>query len=342
MSCYHPLKGFPIGLTENGKTKYKVTSYECTHVYSRLGSDKWLAESGIPFKSHDRKIVEDFIEIPCGQCLGCRLQYSREWANRCMLELEYHDSAYFVTLTYDDDNVPRSFYSDPETGEAFESLTLVKRDFQLFMKRLRKRFGEDKIRFFMSGEYGSTTFRPHYHAIIFGLHLDDLTEFANSNLGHKYYNSQSLSECWQKGYAVVAPVTWETCAYTARYVMKKLKGSEAVFYENFNLQPEFTLMSRKPGIAYQWYREHPDVYDFDYINLATEKGGLKFKPPKYYDRLFDVENPEKSAEVKAIRKKMAIEIQKAKLQRTDLDYTQMLEVEERNKAAKIKCLERSL
>ena len=114
------------------------------------------------------------VPLPCGQCIGCRIDYSRQWANRCLLELKYHDSAWFCTFTYDDDHVPRTYYPDPETGEAIPALTLQKRDFQLLMKRIRKKFENDKIRFFMSGEYGSQTFRPHYHAILFGLHLDDL------------------------------------------------------------------------------------------------------------------------------------------------------------------------
>ena len=97
------------------------------------------------------------IKLPCGQCIGCRLDRSRQWANRCMLELQYHDSAFFVTLTYDDFHVPKSYYADPETGEAYTSLTLCKRDFQLWMKRLRKKFSEDKIRFFACGEYGGQT-----------------------------------------------------------------------------------------------------------------------------------------------------------------------------------------
>lgn len=334
MPCYHPLKAVPSGLTEKGKTNY------------RFLSDSFLMEfkirNGYDFPSSAIQL------LPCGQCLGCRLEYSRQWANRCMLELQYHDSSYFVTLTYDDEHVPRAWYSDKETGEAFQSLTLVKRDFQLFMKRLRKRFSDDHIRFFMSGEYGGTTFRPHYHAIVFGLHLDDLRLYKKSPQGFSYYNSPSLQACWSDkegnplGFAVVAEVTWETCAYTARYVMKKLNGKEAQFYADFNIQPEFTLMSRKPGIARRYYDDHPDIYDHEYINVATEKGGRKFRPPRYYDQLFDLENPERMQEIKSIRQKMAIAAQDAKLQRTTLCSDELLAVEERAKENQIKSLRRSL
>lgn len=291
---------------------------------------------------------DNFLKLPCGQCSGCRIQRSREWANRCMLELQYHDSAYFVTLTYDDAHVPRSYYPDPETGEAMTSLTLVKRDFQLFMKRLRKRFSDDKIRFFMAGEYGGQTFRPHYHAIIFGLHLDDLVLYKKSPQGFSYFNSPSLQSCWCDsegmpiGFAVAAEVTWETCAYTARYVMKKLNGAEAQFYTDFNIQPEFTLMSRKPGIARQYFDDHPDIYEKEYINVSTEKGGLKFRPPRYYDKLYDLEHPEEMQAIKDVRQKLAAEAQKAELQRTSLTEEQYLAVQEHSFDRKIKSLRRPL
>lgn len=335
LACYHPLKAIATGAkTINGKTVYKFLS------------DYYLMEYKF---SHGHPYPEDRIQyIPCGQCVGCRLEYSRQWANRCMLELQYHDSSYFVTLTYDDYHVPKSYYPDPATGEAMESLTLVKRDFQLFMKRLRKRFSNDHIRFFMAGEYGGETFRPHYHAIIFGLHLDDLQMYRQSPQGFAYYNSPSLQACWSDqdgnpiGFAVVAEVTWETCAYTARYVMKKAKGAEAHFYTDFNIQPEFTLMSRKPGIARQYYDEHPEIYDYDYINISTEKGGRKFRPPRYYDQLYDLEHPEKLAEIKELRQKFAREAQKAKLQRSDLDVDDLLSVQERVKQSQIKSLRRNL
>ena len=335
LPCYHPLKAFVLG-EKDGKRLLKVTSYEIDHL-ERAGEG--FACCTHPAYGRPGDITE-FIEIPCGKCSGCRLQRSREWANRCMLELEYHKSSYFVTLTYDDAHVPIHYYADPETGEALPSMSLVKRDFQLFMKRLRKKFGEG-IRFFASGEYGSETFRPHYHAIVFGLELNDLVPYKRSAQGFQYFNSASLQEVWPNGFAVVAPVTWETCAYTARYVMKKLTGPEAEFYENFNIVPEFSLMSRKPGIARQYYEDHPDLYEHEFINISTEKGGRKFRPPKYYDKLFDVDCPEESARLKAVRQKMAAEAQKAKLQKTTLSYLDQLAVEERNQLARIKSLKRS-
>lgn len=303
------------------------------------------------------RVVRDFIEVPCGKCIGCRLDYSRQWANRCMLELEYHDSAYFVTLTYDDAHIPKTAYGDQETGEAIDAYTLSKRDFQLFMKRLRKAFPDDEIRFFACGEYGSNTFRPHYHAIIYGLHLDDLVMAGRSGSGYSYQYSQKLQNAWSIyhpggknydawyepiGFVSVGNVTWETCAYVARYIMKKQKGDDAVFYDLHNVQPEFTLMSRKPGIGRQWYDDHPDLYDFEFINLKTDNGGIKFKPPRYYDKLFDIDDPVRMQEIKEIRKKAAMAQTEAKLKKTSLNYTELLQVEENNKQNAIKKLRRDL
>lgn len=350
MACYHPLKGFAIGTTAAGKVDYKITSYSVDHVELRDGL--WIPAHTPTRSMAAEAVVRSFIEIPCGQCVGCRLEYSRQWANRCMLELQYHDSAYFVTLTYDDAHVPKSYYGDPNTGEALTSLTLFKKDFQDFMKRLRKAFPDDRIRYFMAGEYGSKTFRPHYHAIIFGLHLDDLKPWSRSEQGFTYYNSEALQRAWSVkdddgvvrpiGYAVAAEVTWETCAYTARYVMKKLKGAEACFYDDHNIQPEFTLMSRKPGIAHQYFEDHPDIYKCEYINISTDKGGRKFRPPRYYDRLFDIEYPDEMMEIKEARKRLAEDAKRIKLSKTNLSYIEMLAVEERNLKSRIKSLERSL
>lgn len=339
MACYHPLYSLCVGLNENGKKDLRFLG--------RIPDDR---ETVFTYQGREYPRSQ-LVSIPCGRCIGCRLEYSRQWANRMMLELEYHDSAYFCTFTYDDDHVPRSWYPDPVTGEAFPSLTLDKRDMQLLMKRIRRRFGDDKIRFFGCGEYGSETFRPHFHIILFGLHLDDLVPYKTVKQGgefYTYYNSDSLSACWTddhgdpKGYVVVGQVTWDSCAYTARYVTKKLKGDDAVFYKNHNILPEFVLMSRKPGIGRQYYDDHPEVMEYEKINISTDKGGRSFKPPRYYDRLYDIECPDQSAEVKRLRAELAVEIQKTKLRQTSLTSDKLLEVEESNLSNRIKSLKRSL
>nr|CAI9750592.1 replication initiation protein [Microvirus sp.] len=303
------------------------------------------------------------VQIPCGRCIGCRLEYSRQWANRCLLELQYHDSAYFVTLTYNDEAVPRRIYSDEKTGEVHEAMSLQKKDFQLFMKRLRRRFSDDKIRFFAAGEYGGNTFRPHYHAILFGLHLDDLQLYKPSKDGFNYYTSEKLQKVWDtscfsgricyseckgsttpltsRGFVVVANVSWDTCAYVARYVTKKLVGFDGEFYDQHNIEKPFSLMSRKPGIGRQYYDEHEDLYDYTYINVATEDGGKKFRPPKYFDRLKSLDDPEAFEQMKVERRFFAEASQAAKAAQTQLSFLDALQVSEDIKSDKTKALRRN-
>lgn len=346
MSCYHPLIGISQGVSvETGKTKYRIVSY----------SDKLINDPYVQFMG--------YVTIPCGKCIGCRLEYSRQWANRCMLEQQYHDQSWFVTLTYNDWNLPMRKYVDEKSGQEFDSMSLCKRDFQLFMKRLRKEFGDQKIRFFAAGEYGGNTYRPHYHAILFGLHLDDLRVYKVSSDGFNYYNSPRLQKVWDsgskerpfwipckegdtpltgRGFCVVAPVNWNTCAYVARYVTKKLNGPATEFYSRMNIEPPFSLMSRKPGIGRQYYDDHPDMYKYEFINVPTKEGGKKFKPPKYFDRLYEIDQPEHMEVIKEARKHFADEAKKAKLDRTELSYLDMLQVEENYQTDKAKKLERRL
>lgn len=344
MACYHPLLGIPDYnpitnkpyLTKNGKIKYRILKQD------NIDKDTLLK-------------YDDAILIPCGHCIGCRLEYSRQWANRLMLELKYHDSAYFVTLTYNNDHVPKSDFVNEETGEVLESLTLCKRDCQLFMKRLRKAFPDDKIRFYLCGEYGPETFRPHYHAIIFGLHLTDLKPWRYNHSEKKvclYYRSDSLERCWSVkdntgiyqpiGNVEITYVNWDTCAYTARYVTKKLYGDGAAFYEIFNLEPPFSLMSRKPGIGRQYYDDNPNIFESDYICLATEDRGLKFKPPKYYEKLFELVDPSEAQVRKETKKAMAKAALAFELDSTTNSYRELLDIKERAHEKRAKKLKRSV
>lgn len=353
MPCFHPLLRVVTGTGLDGKSQGMIVSFPENlrpgidpHVIApdRLSPKYFVpcgSERGFPYQV-----------IPCGKCVGCRMEYSRQWANRCMLELEYHDSAYFVTVTYNDLHVRRSCFSDPDTGEAVPSLTLSKRDSQLFLKRVRAAFPEDNIRFFMCGEYGPTTWRPHMHFILFGLHLSDLVPI-RSQRGNMVYHSAALERCWSEdfkyenlfgetcitplskgdplrkiGFVEVMDVSWSACSYVARYIMKKQTGPVGKFYAEHGLVPPFTLMSRRPGIARQWYDDHPDYHDFDYINIKTEKGGKKFRPPKYFEDIFDIQCPEESAVFKENRQRLSEAAIRAKLERTDLSYLEYLAVEE--------------
>lgn len=239
-------------------------------------------------------------DIPCGKCRACRLQYSKQWADRLLLEGSLHDTMYFFTITYDDLHLPLGGVADPETGEFVgTNPTLSVRDTQLFLKRVRRAFPDDTVRFYLCGEYGSQTFRPHYHAIIFGLHLTDLEPVRDprtlrplrSKHGYALLHSPAIDRCWtddncvSKGYIVITEASWETCAYTARYVTSKLTGREKHFYDDHGIIPPFATMSRRPGIAHDFY--HDGIFDTTSIHIA----GRSIKPPRYFESIFERVDP---------------------------------------------------
>ena len=158
MVCYHPITAYQLRQCKSNGKKAIVFGAPPTQ----------------PF---------DVVNLPCGQCIGCRLERSRQWAVRCMYEASLHTCNSFLTLTYDDDHIRWS----PVTGEQ----TLYKRDLQLFMKRLRKHLEPLKVRFFACGEYGDNTYRPHYHVILFGYDFrSDRRLYKLSNAGFPYYISE--------------------------------------------------------------------------------------------------------------------------------------------------------
>lgn len=348
MSCYSPLKGFPVSRTNSGKLDYKITSFQVDHM--ELVKGKWI-KCDTPFVSPaSEEVVKEYVLIPCQKCIGCRLDYAKQWANRCMLELPYHESSYFLTLTYSDDNLRFSESFDMETGELRKVPTLVKEDWQLFMKRLRKEYSmkyNNKLRFYMCGEYGEHSFRPHFHAVIFGLKLDDLVPYSRTSQGHILYNSEWLQNIWNLGYVVIGDVTYESCNYTARYVTKKVNEELIEHFKDLNLEPEFTLMSRRPGIGAWYYEDHPEIWNYDHFFLGTENGSLQITPPRYFRKLLEKDNG--LSEDYLIRKihdsLLYDDMQESRLisktRDTSLDYISQLKVEEQNKLASIKSLRRN-
>lgn len=347
MTCYHPLKGFPVGVNPSGKPAYRITSYKVHHV-ERHGQ-QWKDAYDDNISPYAEEVRMNPIEIPCGQCYGCRLQYSREWADRCMLEMKEHEENWFITLTYDDDHLPVCEVFDPDTGECFDFGTLCKRDLQLFWKRLRKAIEPQRIRYYACGEYGDHTFRPHYHAIVFGLHLEDL-EYWQFDGRFTYYTSQFLADTWQNGRVIVAQATWETAAYTARYVMKKAKDNGKYITDEYCIEPEFVTMSRggsSPsgenlgGIGKQYFVDHgKELFEYDRIYVDTGKQSKDFTPPRYYKRLLDQIDPEEARRRSERRMEIATAKLMAKRKQTSVSYLEMLEIEERNKKRQTEVLQR--
>lgn len=311
MSCYYPLIGkYLPGINVNtGRQDVIVIS-------GRYSPD-----------------LKNAFPIPCGKCIGCRLDYSRQWADRCMLEAQYHKHNIFLTLTYDNEHLPPC-----RDGSPVHSLR--KRDLQLFMKRLRKKFGDQTIRFYACGEYGSSakSFRPHYHLILFGLELPDL-KLLNKKNGFLYYTSDTISNLWPYGFHIASDVSWDTCAYVARYVMKKQKGKGKEIYEELNFEPEFTLMSRRPGIGKQYYDDHNDIVVND-TYIPTKDGSKRIRSNRYFDKLFDIEYPNTLEFIKEDRKISALQREWLLDSQSSMDFLERNEAAALVKSSQIKALKR--
>ena len=265
MPCYHPLTGYRAK-APNPSGKYSL-------VFNR-----------------SQGYVDQPITVPCGGCIGCRLEYSRQWAVRCMHEAQLWENNVFLTLTYRNEDLPKDN-------------SLVKSDFQKFMKRLRKNNqgieedsnGKRPIRFFHCGEYGENFGRPHYHALIFNFDFSNKYFWRLSPCkNYKIYRSESLEKLWPYGFAEIGSVTYQSAAYVARYVVKKVKGEAALdHYNEYNQDtgeitsertPEYVTMSRRPGIGQGWIEKYKtDVYPNDICVVD----GQEWKPPRYYDNQLD-------------------------------------------------------
>lgn len=346
MPCYHPLKGFIIGKTENGKDKLKVVPGRVDHL--ELHNGHWFFVDTSDRSPYAERAYYNSVLLPCGKCIGCRLEYSTRWADRLMLERKYHDTACFITLTYDPKEEERLWRSgvDSETGEFLESLTLIKKDFQDFMKRLRDHFDPQKIRFYACGEYGpSGSHRPHFHAILFGVDFesDKYSLSQRGPCGDVYYSSPTLEKLWKHGFVTIGECSYESCSYVSRYVAKKLDGPLEQYYKDRNIEKPFCLMSRKPGIAAQYYEDHKDdLLDLKDIVIFTDKGAKHIRIPKYYDSKFEFDFPDDFAIMKERRKDQAIDSMQSKLARTDLDMFEYLENEERKRKKLVQSLKRSI
>lgn len=278
-----------------------MTCYTPVTLYkSREGKNpltgKW------PLTSMNKGYRDKPQKVPCGKCVGCHLEYSRQWAMRCVHELQQHTFSSFITLTYEDDQLV--------WHEGAKRPTLHPRDLQLFWKRLRKEYGKG-IRYFAAGEYGDVTGRPHYHAIVFGHDFPD-KKFHSFKNGYIEYRSRALNDLWGHGDCAIGSATFESCAYVARYVLKKKYGQAADYYDSEKILPEFVRMSRRPGIGADWYEKfQDDVFPHDYVVI---RGGIKCRPPKFYTNRYEKSHPLDIEQIKEERK-----IQASKKWRENID-----------------------
>lgn len=260
------------------------------------------------------------VDVPCGQCIACRLKQSMEYANRGVMEMQWITDnlelpTYFITLTYDEDHVP---YLHKETGEigtkhelgpfitSQSHMTLQQRDVVNFKKRLRKSFEPLRFPILDCGEYGPSTLRPHYHMICFGLPLDDLQPLKHSRkkvkgCEHNYFLSERVSDIWGNGFVLVAPCNFNTIAYVCRYNLKKNKNDLQPLYDATGIEKEFRHFPKSPALGERYFEDHwQEIYEFDEISNPNFKYKT-IRPPKYFDTKLEKIAPIKYNLIKALR-----------------------------------------
>lgn len=302
MPCYYPLDGYKSN-TPNDNGKYPV-------IFN--GSNK-------------KASLDEPIKLPCGQCIGCRLERSRQWAMRCVHETTLYEKNCFITLTFDDKHLPEDHSIRVEHLQVF--LKALRHKYvpkNPYPKPSKKKFEKSGdphkekriafqklhgIRFFACGEYGTnsdittldTIGRPHYHAILFNHDFEDKILKQEAD-GVKLYESEQLNKLWGKGFCTIGEANFETAAYVARYIMKKMSGNQAETKEEitkyyswdkldrytgeittYHRKPEFITMSRNKGIASDWFKKYHKDLEKDFLNIR----GVNMRPPKFYDKLFE-------------------------------------------------------
>lgn len=270
MSCVHPLTAYWRTAARQGITFERVQS-----------------ATKVPFK------------LPCGRCIGCRMEKARQWGLRCVHESKLWPVNSYVTLTYREDNLPPNG-------------SLVLRDVQLFMKRLRKARAPATVRFFLGGEYGEENLRPHYHALLFNCGFPDRLFHTNNKRGEPLYRSAELDGLWAQGFCTIGEVTFDSAVYCAKYALKKVNGEKAfhhycIYDEDglviYDRVPEFAVMSRRPGIGAGYYAKYGrEVVDHDSVVINSRE----VRPPRFYDLRSETLDPDLHLRNKRKRKRLSV------------------------------------
>lgn len=248
----------------------------------------------------------DPLKLPCGQCIGCKLDHGKRWATRIMHQAQTAREdvspknpngkpSCFVTLTFDDQHLPLN-------------RSVHVRYIQLYIKRLRN-LGY-KFSYYACGEYSpEKERRAHFHVCLLGVDFSKDRIFQKkSKTGFPLYHSKELDDCWDhQGLAWIGDLTWDSASYTARYVTNKITGPMAVDYyrhtdpdtgEVFQLKPEFATMSRNPALGKDWIKKYmfPTFRDDSVIVK-----GKATQPPPYYTKELEKHDPELHSEIKLKR-----------------------------------------
>lgn len=288
MSCYHPVKAWMRTSTPCVYQYYDETSIMRNLYITRKEMTFLLANSRklifrLPhfeteakreyFMQHHRELA-----LPCGKCIGCRIQRSRSWAARCWHEAQFYEHNCFLTLTYAPEHLPRGKH-----GKCILRIS----DYQSFMKRFRiyldRHHYHTKIRFFHCGEFGSKRGRSHYHSLIFGFDFPDKEFYKFNKLGQPLYRSPTLDKLWGKGICIIGELTYQSAGYVARYCMKKEYGNKS---DRGPGRSEYITMSNRPGIGYRWFNKFKhQLLGVGFVLVpGKDKKWIKTEIPRYYLR----------------------------------------------------------
>lgn len=278
----------------------------------------------------------DQVRVPCGHCLGCRADQARSWAIRLIHEADAPlRPAWFATLTYSPENVPDHGSLDPRHTQLF---------FKRFRKSLRALATPEDLRYYICGEYGDATQRPHYHAILYGPSFLDRWDHRSQN-GAPVFRSSFLEESWTYGLSEFTGLTYAAARYTAGYVRKKLRAADhpegytrvdPETGELVQLQPEFGRMSRRPAIGLRWIERHwRDVYPADFVPVD----GMPLKPPRYYDKWMDDDHSEKQQTIRcrdcSEHRQVMMEVRRKRIEEAKELESSKLEAREKIHQAKV-------
>lgn len=306
MTCLNPKIAKPYW--------HKIINQKTGEIYETKGL-KFIKQNQILLNDPDM-LSGKYMLIPCQKCQGCRVDYASEFSTRAYLESLQHKESCFITLTYNNENIPKN-------------RSLNKKDFQDFFKRLRKNTGK-KIRYMLCGEYGPKTLRCHGHMLCWGYRPKDLKFYKKNHVGDFLFTSEELNKIWGKGYTIIGNITYESAAYVARYVYKKSYGIDKDFYKKHGREPEFILTSRRPGLATNAFT-NKKIWEKIKRNMGVlipTKDGVKLKkiPTFLREKWKNFEDRKEYFKLFDKRARELLNDTRARMEKTDLNYFKYLKM----------------
>ena len=362
MQCVTPMfRRYPLGSYKDGKIVPRKEvlqdlNYDQNHISYILDT----------MNNTTRKKGKGFLyeQIPCQHCWACKLNYSAQWATRIMVECTKSEHNYFITFTYDDNNIPipseTEYNGQTYVNDGTWMGSLFPQDIDKFMNSLRqyidRKYGKiydeegnriNGIKYFYAGEYGETTKRPHYHMILMNcpLDLNQFYDFHIDERGKMHWKSHEIEKYWDLGMIDIGEVEFASAAYVARYCMKKITDNpDKTKYWKNGMYPEFVRMSRRPGIGMDYYNENWEtIYENDKLYVKNFHGQtIEVKPPKAWDKKFKESHPQEWFNIQRSRKEGAERSRKLLQEMTDMSDLQMLHQKAENILIKGKQLPREM